>query len=111
MFERSIAERIKLRRGRLDEIKRKEQNINHELFNAYFTGYQNPSSMYKKLSETEDEVNEARVDSIKKVFSKLKRIIEHAAKADVFKIEENEKIIDVAKKILDLITKFSQNKD
>ena len=32
MFERSIAERTKLRRGRLDEIKRKEQNINNELF-------------------------------------------------------------------------------
>ena len=32
MFERSIAERTKLRRGRLDETKRKEQNINNELF-------------------------------------------------------------------------------
>ena len=32
MFERSIAERIKLKRERLDEIKRKEQNINNELF-------------------------------------------------------------------------------
>ena len=48
MFERRIAERIKLRRRRLDEIKRKEQNINNELFNAYFTDYRNPSSMYKK---------------------------------------------------------------
>ena len=50
MFERSIAERTKLSRGRLDEVKRKEQNINDELLNAYFTDYQNPSSMYKKLS-------------------------------------------------------------
>ena len=32
MFERSIAERTKLRRERLDEIKRKELNINDELF-------------------------------------------------------------------------------
>ena len=32
MFERSIAERTKLGRERLDEIKRKEQNINNELF-------------------------------------------------------------------------------
>ena len=31
MFERSIAEGIKLREKRLDEIKRKEQNINNEL--------------------------------------------------------------------------------
>ena len=71
MFERSITERTKLSRGRLDEVKRKEQNINDELFNAYFTDYQNPSSMYKKLSQTKGAVNEFRVDSIKKVLSKL----------------------------------------
>ena len=57
MFERSIEERIKSRRGRLDEIKRKEQNINNELFKEYFTDYQSPSNMYKKLSETEGAVN------------------------------------------------------
>ena len=75
MFERSIAKRIKLRRGRSDEIKRKEQNINNELFKKYFTDYQNPSNMYKKLSETKGAVNEVRVDSIKKVLSTLQRII------------------------------------
>ena len=32
MFERSIAERNKLRKERLDEIKRKEKNINKDLF-------------------------------------------------------------------------------
>ena len=32
MFERRIGVRIKSRKGRLDEIKRKEQNINNELF-------------------------------------------------------------------------------
>ena len=58
MFERSIAERTKLRRERLDEIKRKEQNINNELFKEYFTDYKSPSNMYKKLSETEGAVNE-----------------------------------------------------
>ena len=47
MFERSIAERIKLRKERFDEIKRKEQNINNELFKVYFTHYWNLSSMYK----------------------------------------------------------------
>ena len=30
MFERSIAERIKSRKGKLDEIERKEQNVNNE---------------------------------------------------------------------------------
>ena len=36
MFESSIEERIKLRRGRFDEIKRKEQNINTELFKIVY---------------------------------------------------------------------------
>ena len=49
MFERRIAERIKLRKERFDEIKRKEQNLNNELFKAYFTDYQSPSSMNKKI--------------------------------------------------------------
>ena len=65
MFERSIAERIKLRKGRLDEIERREQNINNELFKEYFTDYQRPSNMYKKLSETENaEINQTKVDFI-----------------------------------------------
>ena len=54
MFEKSIAARIKLRKERFDEIKRKEQTINNEVFKEYFTGYQSPSNMYKKLSETEN---------------------------------------------------------
>ena len=58
MFERSIAEKTILRRGRSDEIGRKEQKINNELFKAYFTDYQNPSSMHKNLSETKGTVNE-----------------------------------------------------
>ena len=47
MFERCITERIKLRKGRLDEIERIEQNIDNELFKVYFTDYQSPSNMYK----------------------------------------------------------------
>ena len=87
MFERSIEERINLRRGRLDKIERKEQNMNNELFKAYFTDYQSPSNMYKKLSETKGAVNEVRVDSVKKtVLSKLQRVIKNAPKDDVFKI-------------------------
>ena len=37
MFERSIVERIKFRRERSDEIERKEENIDNELFKVYFT--------------------------------------------------------------------------
>ena len=47
MFERSIEVRKKSRRGRLDEIKRIEQNIDYELFKKYFADYQSPSNMYK----------------------------------------------------------------
>ena len=69
IIERSIVERTKLRRGKFDEIERKEQNIKNELFKAYFTDYQSPSNMYKKLSKSKDAVNKVWVKSIKKVQS------------------------------------------
>ena len=106
MSERSIAERTKLRRGRFDEIKRKELDINNELFKAYFTDYQSPSDMYKKLSKTKDAVNEFRVYSIKKVLINLKRIIEHTPKDDAAKIEEDEKRIDIVERVLELDNKI-----
>ena len=56
--------------------------------------------MHKKLSETKDEVNEVRVDSIKEVLSKLQRIIDYTSKYKEFKFEENEKIIDIIERIL-----------
>ena len=56
--------------------------------------------MCKKLSETKGAKNEVRVDSIKKVLSKSQRIIDYAPKDDVFKTEENEKIIDIVERIL-----------
>ena len=99
-FERSLAERTKLIRRRSDEIERKEQNINNELFKAYFTDYQSPSSMYKKLSETKGAVNKFRVESIKKVLRKLQRINDYTPKDDADKIKKNEKIIDIVERIL-----------
>ena len=39
IFEKSIAKRTKLRR--FDEIKKKKQNINNELFKTYFTDISN----------------------------------------------------------------------
>ena len=104
-FERSIMERIKLRKERFDEIKRKEQNINNELFKAYFIDYQSPSSMYKESSKTKDTENEVRVDLIKEVLTKMKKVIENVPKDDVLKIEENEKIIDIIERILELNNK------
>ena len=106
MFEGRIAERIESRKERLDEIKRKEHNINNKLFKEYFTDYQSPSNMYKKLSETEGAVNEVRVDSIKKVLSKLQRIVDYVPKDNAFKIQENEKIIDIVERILEFNNKI-----
>ena len=102
LLERNIADRIKLRKERFDEIKRKEKKINKGLFKAYFADYQSPSSMYKKLSETGNtEINKTRVDVIKKVLTKLKRILENSSKNDAVKTEENEKITDIIKRILE----------
>ena len=50
--EESIAERTKLRREGIAEIKRKEENINNLVFKYYFSKYQNPSDKYKKICET-----------------------------------------------------------
>ena len=51
-------------------------------------------------------MNEFRVESIKKVLSKLKRIIEYAPKDDSFKIGKNEKITDIVEKILEFNNKI-----
>ena len=48
IFERSIAERVKLRREKIAEIK-EEKNINNILFKEYFTNYPSPSDMYKNI--------------------------------------------------------------
>ena len=55
--------------------------------------------MYNKLSKTEGVVNEVWVDSIKKVLRKLQRTIDYMPKDNAFKIEENEKIIDIVERI------------
>ena len=105
MFERSIAEQIKLRKERFDEIKRERQNINNELFKAYFIDYQSPSSMCKKLSKIKDSQNEGQVDLVQMVLTKMKKIIENVPKEVPLKIAENEEIIDIVEKILEVNNK------
>ena len=57
--------------------------------------------MYKKLIETEnEEMNQIQVNSIKQILSELKRIVDYELKDNIFKIEENNKIIDIVKRIL-----------
>ena len=46
-------------------------------------------------------MNKVQVDSIKKILSKLQRIIDCVPKDNAFKIQENEKIIDIVERILD----------
>ena len=107
MFERSIAEKIKLRKGRLDEIKGKEQNINNKFFKEYFTNYQSPSNIYEKLIETENaEINQTKVDFIKNILSKLLKTSDYVPKYNTLKIEETEKIIDIVKRILEFNDKM-----
>ena len=92
MFERNIAERITFKKGKLDEIKQKEQNINNDLFREYFK-CQSPSDMYKKLNETENtEINQIKVDFIIKTLNRLQKIIDYVPKDKKYKIEENKKI-------------------
>ena len=58
--------------------------------------------MYKELSKTKYTETEVRVDLIKEVLNKMKKVIENVPKDDVLKIEENEKIIDIVERILEL---------
>ena len=48
--EESIADRVELRRQRLNIIDKKKENINNELFNHYF-GYLNSDIMIKRLKK------------------------------------------------------------
>ena len=61
--------------------------------------------MYKKLSEIEGRVKKVRVDSIKKVLSKLQRVVYYVPKDKAFEIQENEKIIDIVERIIEFNNK------
>ena len=100
IFERRFAERAKLRREKIAEIEGEEKNINNKLFKEYFTNYQSPSDMYKKIRETAGARNENRVHLIKMVLDKVKKVIENVPENKTFKIEENEKIINIVERIL-----------
>ena len=67
--------------------------------------------MYTKLIETENaEINQTRVDFIQKILSKLQRVVGYVLEDNAFKIEENEKIIDNVKCILELNDKIRLGK-
>ena len=63
--EESIAERVKLRKQKLDVINKNKEKMNNELFKEYFT-YSNPDTMTRILKDVGDEKNKNMVESIKK---------------------------------------------
>ena len=69
--EENIAETMKLRRQRSDEIVKKEKMINSKLFEKYFC-YSRLSDMYKALNETAgSEESKAQVNPIESRLSNL----------------------------------------
>ena len=100
-YERSIVERAKLKRQRLDDIKEKEKHINNDLFTYYFN-YSSPNNMHSRFGDVKGEINENQVYLIKAALTKLKNIAKNVPKDKRFKIEENEKIIYIVKRILEL---------
>ena len=102
-FEESIAETTKLRRQKLNIIAKKKENINNVLFSYDFDS-SNADIMFKRLRDASDENNKNIVESINKKLTKLKNIVTNVPKDEVSKVEENEKIIDVVERILELNT-------
>ena len=85
----------------MDIIAKKKENINNELFSYYFD-YLSPESMLKKLRDVSDEKDKNMVESINKKLTKLKNIIKNVPRDKVSKVEGNEKITDIAERILEL---------
>ena len=81
--------------------KKKRKKINNTLFNYYFD-YSNPEIMFKKLRDASDEKNKNMVESIKKKLTKMKNIVKNVPKEKVSRVEENEKIIVIVERILEL---------
>ena len=100
-FERSIADRVKLRKQKFDIINKNKKKVNNKLFNHYFI-YLNPDTMMKRLKNASDERNKDMVESINKKLNEMKKIIKNVPKDKVSRVEENEKIIDIFKRILEL---------
>ena len=70
------------------------------MFKYYFTNYQNPSDIYKKLRETKGKRNEDQVYSIKEVLNEIKEKTKNVSENKISVIEENEKAINIVERIL-----------
>ena len=70
------------------------------MFKKYFTDYQSPSDMYKKLCETEGTRNENQIFLIKEVLNRMKKGSKNVSKNRKVMIEEDEKMINIVVRIL-----------
>ena len=61
--------------------------------------------MLERLRDVSDERKKYLMESINKKLTKMKNIVKNVPKDKVFKVEENEKIIDIAERILELNSK------
>ena len=85
---------------------KKKKKHRQWIVKKYFTNYQSPSDMYKKLGKAEGKKNEDQLYAIIKVLDKMKKIIEKVPKNKKSKIGKNEKLID----IVDNIFYFNQSR-
>ena len=74
------------------------------MFN-YYLDHSNPEIMFKELRDASDEKNRNMVESINKKLTKMKNIVKNVPKDKVSRVEENEKIIDIVERILELNSK------
>ena len=58
--------------------------------------------MFRRLRDSSDEKNKDMVESINKKLTKMKNIVKNVPKDKVSRVEENEKIIDIVERILEL---------
>ena len=61
--------------------------------------------MIKRLKDAGDEKNENMVKSINKNLNKMKKMVKNVPENETFNIKDNEKIIDIAERILELNSK------
>ena len=58
--------------------------------------------MRRRLGDAKGDVNKNQVYLIEKALTKIKNIVRNVPKDKTFEIKENEKIIDIVEKILEL---------
>ena len=74
------------------------------MFNCYFK-HSSLSNIINRLSDAKGELNKEQVYFINKQLPKIKNIVKNVPKNNKLKTKENEKIIDVVQRILELSKK------